>query len=107
MMNSKTYLNHERNDIMTISHFVPTESNLEQLEHYKPIFEHCNTYDPLIAAYDFQWNILFTKPLSQIEGMAYGVREDFLNGKFMLGGWTGNQCPDPASSAVCFWSLVE
>jgi hypothetical protein len=39
--------------------------------------------------------------------MAYGVREDFLNGKFMLGGWTGNQCPDPASSAVCFWSLVE
>ena len=37
MMNSKTSLNHERNDIMTSSHFVPAE----QLEHYKPVFEQC------------------------------------------------------------------
>jgi hypothetical protein len=106
MMNSKTSLNHERNDIMTSSHFVPT-TNSEQLEHYDPVFEHYSTYDPSIAAHDFQWNTLFIKPLSQIEGMAVGVREEFQSGKFMPGGFRGNQCPDPASSAVCFWSLVE
>jgi len=68
---------------------------------------HFVAYDPLITAYDFRWEPLFTKPLSQIEGIAYGVAQDFLEGKFMPGGFTGNQCPDSASSAVCFWSLVE
>lgn len=98
--------NQERHDIMTISHSVPTESNLEQLEHYDPVFEHYSTYDPSIAAHDFQWNILFIKSLSQIEGMAVGVREEFQSGNFMPGGFRANLCPDPASSAVCFWSLV-
>jgi hypothetical protein len=36
--------------------------------------------DPLINAYGRNWEILFTKPLSQIEGMAWGVREDYENG---------------------------
>lgn len=89
---------------MTISHSVPTESNLEQLEHSNHNFEQ---YDPTISACDFRFNEIFRKPLSQIEGMAYGVRADFLNGKFLPGGFTGNQCPDPASSAVCFWVLAE
>jgi hypothetical protein len=100
MINSKTSLNHERNDIMTSSHFVPAE----QLEHSKPVFEQ---YDPLIAAYDFRWNKLFTKPLSQIEGMAYGVREDLLTGKWMPGAIIGNQCPAISSTRVCFWVFVD
>lgn len=79
----------------------------EQLEHSKEIFEHSKTYDPLIAAYDSRWNEIFRKPLSKVEGMAYGVREDFLAGKYMLGGFVGNQCPDSTSSNVCFWVLVE
>jgi len=66
--------------------------------------------DPLITAYDFQWNILFTKPLSQIEGMAIGVREDFLkkaHSRFRGGRpFAGNQCPDPVSARVCFWALA-
>jgi hypothetical protein len=99
--------NQERHDIMTISHSVQTESNLEQLEHYDPVFEHSNSYDPLIAAYDFRWNKLFTKPLSQIEGMAYGVREDLLTGKCMPGAIIGNQCPAISSTRVCFWVFVD
>jgi len=82
----------------------------EQLEQSNQIFEHSecsDSYDPLIAAYDWRWGLLFTKPLSQIEGMAYGVREDLLTGKTMPGAIIGNQCPDPASARVCFWSLAE
>jgi len=96
--------NHERHDIMTTSHSVPTTSNLEQLEHSKRKFEQ---YDPIISACDFGFNEIFRKPLSQIEGMAYGVRADFLNGKYLPGGFTGNLCRDSASSAICFWVLAE
>lgn len=95
---------------MTINHFVPATQNTEQLEHSNQIFEHSkcsNSYDPLIAAYDFRWNKLFTKPLSQIEGMAYGVREDLLTGKYMPGAIIGNQCPAISSTRVCFWVFVE
>jgi hypothetical protein len=83
----------------------------EQLEQSNQIFEHCNQHDPLIAAYDFRWGLLFTKPLSQIEGMAIGVREDFLkhaHNRFRGGRpFAGNLCPDPVSARVCFWSLAE
>jgi len=106
MMNSKTFNQPRKGDKMTNRQHV----SAEQLEQSNQIFEHSecsNSYDPLIAAYDFRWNELFRKPLSQIEGMAYGVREDFLNGRVMLGGFVGNQCPDPASARVCFWALVE
>lgn len=104
MMNSKISSNHERHDIMTTSHSVPTASNLEQLEHSNHIFEQ---YDPVISACDFRFNEVFRKPLSQIDGMASGVRADFLNGKFLPGGFADNQCPDPASASVCFWVLAE
>ena len=107
MMNSKTTNQPRKGDNMTISQHV----SAEQLEQSKQIFEHSNSYDPLIAAYDWRWGLLFTKPLSQIEGMAIGVREDFLkhaHNRFYGGRpFAGNQCPDPASARVCFWSLAE
>jgi len=110
MMNSKTFNQPRKGDKMTNRQHV----SAEQLEQSNQIFEHSecsNSYDPLIAAYDFRWNELFRKPLSQIEGMAYGVREDFLDRKYLRwsGGkpFAGNQCPDPASARVCFWALVE
>ena len=95
---------------MTINHFVPATQNTEHLEHSNQIFEHSNcsdSFDPLIAAYDYRWNKLFTKPLSQIEGMAYGVREDLLTGKYMPGAIIGNQCPAISSTRVCVWVFVE
>lgn len=82
----------------------------EQLEQSNQIFEHSecsDSYDPLIAAYDWRWGLLFTKPLSQIEGMAYGVREDLLTGKTMPGAIIGNQCPAISSTRVCFWVFVD
>ena len=36
--------------------------------------------NPIIIAFDRNWNELFRKPLSQIDGMAYGVREDYESG---------------------------
>ena len=88
--------------------------SVENFEHSNPVFEHSkcsDSFDPLITAYDWRWGLLFTKPLSQIEGMAIGVREDFLkhaHNRFYGGRpFAGNQCPDPASARVCFWSLAE
>lgn len=109
MMNSKTFNQPRKGDKMTNRQHVSmttTSQPIEFSEHYEKKLEQ-SKYDPLIAAYDFRWNELFRKPLSKVEGMAYGVREDFLNGKVMLGGFVGNQCPDAASSNVCFWALVE
>lgn len=33
--------------------------------------------NPIIIAFDRNWNELFRKPLTQIDCMAYGVREDY------------------------------
>jgi hypothetical protein len=113
MMNSKTTNQPRKGDNMTISQHVSASPDFVQLEQSNKIFEHSkcsDSYDPLIAAYDFRWGLLFTKPLSQIEGMAIGVREDFLknaHNRFRGGQpFAGNLCPDPASARVCFWSLV-
>ena len=38
--------------------------------------------NPIVQAYDFQWKLLFAKPLNEIQGMAYGVREDISSGKY-------------------------
>ena len=105
-MNSKTTNQPRKGDNMTISQHV----SAEQLEQSKQIFEHSNcsdSFDPLIAAYDFRWNKLFVKPLSQVEGMAYGVREDLLTGRYMPGAIIGNQCPAISSTRVCFWVFVD
>ena len=84
--------------------------SVENFEHSNPVFEHSkcsDSFDPLITAYDYRWNKLFVKPLSQIEGMAYGVREDLLTGKYMPGAIIGNQCPAISSTRVCFWVFVD
>jgi len=47
--------------------------------------------DPTIVIYGPSWRELDRAPLSQIGGMAYGVREDFERGVQRL---TGNQCPN-------------
>lgn len=39
-----------------------------------------SSLNPIIIAFDRKWNELFRKPLSQIDCMAYGVREDYGNG---------------------------
>ena len=106
MMNSKTTNQPRKGDNMTISQHV----SAEQLEQSNQIFEHSkcsDSFDPLIAAYDFRWNKLFVKPLSQVEGMAYGVREDLLTGRYMPGAIIGNQCPAISSTRVCFWVFVD
>ena len=36
--------------------------------------------NPIIIAFDRNWNELFRNHLNQIEGMAYGVREDYESG---------------------------
>ena len=67
--------------------------------------------DPIIIAFDRNWNELYRKPLSQIEGMAYGTREDYENG---YRGIKHNWCiGTPASSAspastprVFAWSVL-
>ena len=106
MMNSKTTNQPRKGDKMTTSQHV----SVENFEHSNPVFEHSkcsDSFDPTIAAYDYRWNKLFVKPLSQVEGMAYGVREDLLSGKYMPGAIIGNQCPAISSTRVCFWVFVD
>ncbi len=57
--------------------------------------------NPTIIAFDRNWNELYRKPLSQIEGMAYGVREDYESG---YRGIKTNWCTSEASKSVCAWA---
>jgi hypothetical protein len=96
MMNSKTTNQPRKGDNMTISQHVSASPDFVQLEQSNQIFEHSkcsDSFDPIIAAYDFRWNKLFVKPLSQVEGMAYGVREDLLTGRYMP--WSNHRQPMP------------
>jgi hypothetical protein len=90
MMNSKTTNQPRKGDNMTISQHV----SAEQLEQSNQIFEHSkcsDSYDPLIAAYDFRWGLL-VKPLSQVEGMAT-VSAKISSRRHMPGATLGNLCP--------------
>jgi len=60
--------------------------------------------NPIVQAYDFQWKLLFAKPLNEIQGMAYGVREDISSGKYKAGGIAPNWCPE--SNEVCRWVVL-
>ena len=42
--------------------------------------------DPIIIAFDRNWNELYRERLSMIDGMAYGVREDYEIGRAHV--WT-------------------
>lgn len=58
--------------------------------------------NPIIVALDRKGCELFRAPLSDIRGMAYGVKEDFASGKIVL---AGSWCP--TDNRVCFWSVAS
>jgi hypothetical protein len=60
--------------------------------------------NPMIKAYDFRWKLMFAKPLNEVEGMAYGVREDISSGLYKTNGVAINWCPD--SNEVCYWVVA-
>ena len=57
--------------------------------------------DPIIIAFGLGWKELYRAPLSQIQGMAYGVREDYESG---YRGIKHNWCTSTASEKVHAWS---
>jgi len=57
--------------------------------------------NPIIIAFDRKWKELYRAPLSQIQGMAYGVREDYENG---FRGIKHNWCPSADSQKVHAWA---
>jgi len=59
--------------------------------------------NPTIQALDRKFNVLYTKQLSDIQGMAYGVREDFEQGDRRI---TFNQCYNNASKTIAWWMPV-
>lgn len=60
--------------------------------------------NPIIAAFDRNWNELYRKPLNQIEGMAYGVREDYESG---YRGIKTNWCISESSRYVHAWATLN
>jgi hypothetical protein len=61
--------------------------------------------NPTIIAFDRQWNELFRMPLSQIEGMAYGVREDYENGyRGIKHNWCIGKSADTTAQRIHAWS---
>lgn len=57
--------------------------------------------NPIIIAFGLGWKELYRAPLSQIQGMAYGVREDYESG---YRGIKPNWCTSDASKKVHAWS---
>lgn len=57
--------------------------------------------NPMIIAFGLGWVELYRAPLSQIQGMAYGVREDYENG---YRGIKHNWCTSKTSEKVHAWS---
>ena len=57
--------------------------------------------NPIIIAFGRNWEELYRAPLSQIQGMAYGVREDYESG---YRGIKHNWCTAKTSERVHAWS---
>jgi hypothetical protein len=57
--------------------------------------------DPIIIAFGLGWKELYRAPLSKIEGMAYGTREDYESG---YRGIKHNWCTAKTSEKVHAWS---
>lgn len=61
--------------------------------------------NPIIIAFDRSWNELFRKPLNEIDGMAYGVREDYESGyRGIKINWCASRSTDPIVQRICAWS---
>lgn len=58
-------------------------------------------HDPIIIAFGLGWVELYRAPLSQIQGMAYGTREDYESG---YRGIKHNWCTSDASKKVHAWA---
>ena len=59
--------------------------------------------NPIIIAFDRNWNELFRNHLNQIEGMAYGVRDDYESGyRGIKFNWCGRYAGHPTK--VHAWS---
>ena len=57
--------------------------------------------NPIIIAFDRNWNELYRKPLTQIEGMAYGVRDDYESG---YRGIKINMAQSRTTHRIAYWS---
>ena len=57
--------------------------------------------NPIIIAFDRNWNELYRKPLRDVEGMAYGVRDDYEAG---YRGIKLNWCTSNTSFKVHAWA---
>ena len=57
--------------------------------------------DPIIIAFGLGWVELYRAPLSRIEGMAYGTRDDYEAG---YRGIKHNWCTSESSAKVHAWS---
>jgi hypothetical protein len=57
--------------------------------------------NPIIIAFGRNWEELYRAPLSQIQGMAYGTREDYESG---YRGIKHNWCTSPAGEKVYAWA---
>lgn len=58
----------------------------------------------VVTAYDRMHRVVFAnKPVEEVVGMAYGVREDALSGKRR--GLVGNQCTAPESRGIYWWEI--
>jgi hypothetical protein len=98
-------------DKMTFGHFVfyLTFCLLEYTMQIRSANNSCHSAtsvaNPIIIAFDRNWNELFRKPLSLIEGMAYGVREDYEGGyRGIKTNWCVAKSNDPTIQRICAWA---
>ena len=58
----------------------------------------------LVTAYGWNDTVIFTdRPINEVKGMAWGVRDDALTGRRL--GLVGNQCSSPDSRQVYYWDI--
>lgn len=57
--------------------------------------------NPIIIAFDRNWNELFRKPLQEIDCMAYGTRDDYESG---YRGIKINQALSRSTHRIAYWS---
>jgi hypothetical protein len=59
----------------------------------------------VVTAYAVFHRVLWTKPLSEVKGMAWGVRDDAISGKRL--GLVYNQCIAEESKDVMLWNIQD
>ena len=91
------------NDTLTHGHFVfyLLESIMQVRSANSSVHTPAAKHDPIIIAFGLGWVELYRAPLSRIEGMAYGVREDYESG---YRGIKHNWCTAKTSERVHAWS---